>query len=179
MSILAKRILSLALIGSLCMHISFVLIYASPLKLWFPKINFISTYYNSPFLYQNWSLFVPVPRSVQNLYVRHQTKMGWSDWEDILNKEIMKHKKNRIYGNENVVLLLSNALHYAFNALPSISSVYIEKQKSKEFLVLRHEVAQYLKLKEAVAVNTSYEVLITSTKENHTVSHYFKSLVIY
>lgn len=176
MPVFAKRFLSVALIAGFCFHFGFIFICASPIKTAHPKINFLSNQYCTPFIYQNWSLFVPAPKTTLKLFVRYKTEKGWSSWNDVLQTQILKNKNNRITGHENTVLLFSNALHYALNSFPDQSSFNIGPKNDMNFFILKYEIDQYLKLKVAIKENTHYEILINTNVANQSVSHYIKYL---
>lgn len=178
MSNTSKRLLTIMLIGGLCVHFSMVIIFAAPLQIKKQKISYISSFYCYPFFQQSWGLFVPAPNSERQLFVRYKTSNGWSEWEDILQQEYLHHRENRLAGNETIVLLLSNSTHYAASDMGGKQCVYQEMSSKKELQVLNHEINQYLKNKYELRQNTEYEVLITNKKSSKTSSSYFKFLKI-
>ena len=115
MSQATKRIFAVVLAIALCFHFIMIIIYCSPIKIRNQKLEFLSHLYVYPVFHQNWILFVPAPNAKRKLFVRYKTNNLFTNWQDILNDEIINHKKNRILGGEAKVLLLSNALIYELN----------------------------------------------------------------
>lgn len=160
------------------MHFSLVFVFAAPLNIKSHKISYLSAFYCYPYFQQSWSLFVPAPNAQCQLYVRYKTLNGWSDWKDILQEEYLNHRYNRLIGNENTVLLLSNSTHYAINTLPRNQTIYKEMFSKTELKVLKHEINQYLKNNYQLKTQTNYEVLLLKKESKETFSNYFKDLKI-
>ena len=169
-----KRIFLLVLGLIAGIHFLFISIYCLPISYKDNKLKVISYSYVYPLFHQNWCLFVPAPSAKNCMYVRYQTKTGFTAWQEIEN-----HKKNRILGRESIYLLLSNSLIYEFVALSGVSSrAYIEMPKNKDFEVLHYEVSQYLKSHFDVQKGRPCEYLLVSSNTQSTDAYYFKSLII-
>lgn len=173
-----KRVLSCVLVVGLFIHFSLIFLFASPLKHTGKKIEYLSSFYCYPYFQQSWGLFVPAPNAQHQLFVRYKKQNAWSNWFDILQKEYLKHRNNRLSGGETTVLLLSNSAHYAFNVLPDAQSVYSKISDKKELQVLNYEIVQYLKTSEDLKPNTDYEILLVNQKQGKITTNYFKFLKI-
>lgn len=174
-----KRIFLLGLGLILGIHFLLISVYCFPISYKDSKLKIISYAYVYPLFHQNWCLFVPAPSAKNSIYVRYQTKNGYTDWQDILSNEIENHKKNRIIGRESIYLLLSNSLIYEFVALSGVSSrAYTEMPKNKDFEVLHFEISQYLKSNFNVKKGIPCEYLLVSSNTQSTDAYYFKSLIV-
>jgi hypothetical protein len=170
-----KRLFAIVLGAFVCIHFVLIFVYCSPTKFKIQKLDNISRLYIYPIFHQNWGLFVPAPNAQHKLFVRYKTINGYSNWQDILDEEIMNHKKNRILGNETKVLLLSNSLIYELNYLyEKPSCIFLKKPVNKEFEVLQFEINQYLKFNMKVENLTSYELLLVSSGSKNAVAYYMK-----
>lgn len=173
-----KRLFAIVLVGLLCLHFFLIFIYCTSLKIKNQKLNYICNLYIYPVFHQNWGLFVPAPNTQRKLFVRYKNNNEFTNWQDILNLEIMNHKKNRLLGGETKVLLLSNSLIYELNSLDGVSShIYNKKPINKEFEVLQFEVNQYLKNYFKVYTNTKYELMLVSTQPDKNTAYYMQSLI--
>lgn len=180
MNSLTKSLLAIVLGVAVTVHFLFVLIYCFPGKTNNQKLNFFSNLYIYPVFHQNWELFVPAPNVERKLFIRYQTNANFSDWQDILENEILLHRKNRLLGGETKVLLLSNSLIYELNHLDEKASFCTSvKQTNKEFEVLQFEIEQYLKSRFDLKSNTPFEVLLVSKGNTETKAYYIKSLNIH
>lgn len=174
-----KRFLSIVLITIICGHFAFVFVYASPVKIKAKKLNALSYLYVYPIFQQNWELFVPAPNIERKLFVRYKVENCFSDWQDIFSQEIMNHRNNRVLGNENKLLLLSNSLIYVINSLYETPSCILSPEpKDVAFKVLKFEINQYLKNKYKSKAQTSYELLLVSKGAENTDAYYIKSLYV-
>ena len=175
----SKRLFACIIALALCFHFVMVLIYCYPDKIKYAKLNFVNNLYIYPVFHQNWNLFVPAPNAERQLFVRYKTKEGFTKWEDILSKEIIHHKQNRLLGNEARVLLLSNSLIYELNLLDAKEScVFKIKPSNSEFKVLQFEIEKYLRLEFQLKGIVEYELLLVSLGEDKTKAYHIKSLVI-
>lgn len=173
-----KRIFAIVLAIGVCFHFFVVFIYSSHIKLNSKKLDFISRLYVYPVFHQNWALFVPAPNVERKLFVRFKINNQFCDWQDILQREILLHRSNRLSGGEAKVLLLSNSLIYELNYLDEKQSFVTAKMPTnKEFEVLRFEIEKYLKSR-FNCNNTSYELLLVSEGADKTKAYYVKSLSI-
>ncbi|MES2761069.1 MAG: DUF5819 family protein [Bacteroidota bacterium] len=155
-----------------------IAVYCFPHPIKNPKIRFINKQYIYPIFHQNWGLFVPAPDTERKLFMRYEKNNGFTDWQDILSQEVIKHKQNRLSGNETRVLLLSNSLIYALNSLDEQpSSVFKAGISNKELKVLQFEVEQYLKSKYQLNGRIGYELLITSSGQQ-SKAFYLQNLAI-
>ena len=93
MSQATKRIFAVVLAIALCFHFIMLFIYCSPIKIRNQKLNFLSHLYVYPVFHQNWILFVPAPNTEMKLFVRYKTNYQFTNWQNILNNEIINHKK--------------------------------------------------------------------------------------
>jgi hypothetical protein len=163
----------------LCFHFVMLFIHCSPIKVQNQKLNFVNNLYVYPLFHQNWNLFVPAPNVERNLFVRYKTKDSFSDWEDVLSKEILDHRGNRLLGNEARVLLLSNSLIYELNSLDNKESfLFRSKPCNTEFKVLQFEIEKYLKFEYKLVGPIDYELLLVSTSKVKTKAYYIQSLTI-
>lgn len=175
----SKRIIAIVLVFMIFLHFTFISIYCLPYNYINPKVRLLSSMYVYPIFNQNWCLFVPPPTSQHRIFVRYQTKVGYSNWEDILEKQIIKHKASPLVGNEAVYLLLSNSVIYEFKPLMrSENTVYNQSPNNIEFKVLYFEVSKYLKLNYNLPEMTNYEMLLVSTDKTFNNAYYIKSLRI-
>lgn len=173
-----KQLLTVTFIVFLCLHFALIFFFASPLKYKTGKISYISAFYCHPYFQQSWGLFVPAPNAQHQLFVRYKTQTSWSNWTDILQKEYLKHRANRLSGNETIVLLLSNSTHHALNVLTESQSVYSKIPDKKELRVLNYEIEQYLKINDKLKQGTDYEILIANNTTKGIFASYFKFLKI-
>ena len=174
-----KRFLAIVLVCLICIHFSMVFIYCSPVKFESKEIDFISRLYVYPVFHQNWGLFVPAPNEERRLYVRYKLHHDFSNWQDILAREINAHKNNRLAGGEAKVLMFSNSLIYELNSIDNKpSALFSGKQSSKEFQVLVFEVNQYLKAQFKVMPDTEFELLLVSKSEIRNKAYHFKYLKV-
>ena len=93
MSQATKRIFAVVLAIALCFHFIMLFIYCSPIKIRNQKLNFLSHLYVYPVFQQNWILFVPAPNTERKLFLRYKTNYQFTNWQNILNNEIINHKK--------------------------------------------------------------------------------------
>lgn len=178
MNQVTKRIFIIVLAAFLCFHFGMVFIYSAPLKLNNKKLDFISHLYVYPIFHQNWALFVPAPNEERKLFVRYKVNQQFSDWQDILGNEVVRHKTNRLSGGETKVLLFSNSLIYELNYLAEKKSFATSNAPTNmEFKVLQFEVENYLKSR-FHCINNNYELLMVSKSANGTKAYYIQSLVI-
>lgn len=178
MNQVTKRIFIIVLAAFLCFHFGMVFIYSSPLKLNNKKVGFISRLYVYPIFHQNWALFVPAPNEERKLFVRYKVNQEFSDWQDVLANEVVRHKTNRLSGGETKVLLFSNSLIYELNYLNEKKSFATSIAPSNmEFKVLQFEVENYLKSR-FHCTNNIYELLMVSKSANETKAYYIQSLSI-
>lgn len=173
-----KRLFAIVLGMALCFHFMMILVYCYPNKMKHKKFNFVNTLYIYPAFHQNWNLFVPAPNVERKLFVRYRTKEGFTNWEDILSREIVHHKHNRLLGNEARVLLLSNSLIYELNSLDAKEScVFNSKPSNNEFKVLQFEIEKYVRLEFQLKGTINYELLLVSACKTKTKAYYIKSLI--
>lgn len=174
-----KHLFAIVLALVLCFHFVMLFIHCSPIKIQNQKLNFVNNLYVYPLFHQNWNLFVPAPNVERKLFVRYKTKVGFTNWQDILSREILNHKRNRLFGNEARVLLLSNSLIYELNSMDSKESCVLKSKPSNtEFKVLQFEIEKYLKLEYKLVVPIDYELLLVSTSKVKTKAYYIQSLII-
>jgi hypothetical protein len=174
-----KGFFAVILALAVCFHFVMVFVHCFPNKIQNQKLNFVNNLYVYPLFHQNWNLFVPAPNVERKLFVRFKTKESFSDWEDILSKEILDHRGNRLLGNEARVLLLSNSLIYELNSLDSKESfLFKSKPSNTEFKVLQFEIEKYLKLENNLISPIDYELLLVSTSNVKTKAYYIQSLTI-
>jgi hypothetical protein len=175
----AKGLFAIILALTLCFHFVMVFIYCASLKIHNAKLNFLNNLYVYPVFHQNWNLFVPAPNEERKLFVRYRTNKEFSNWEDILSREIVDHKQNRLLGNEARVLLLSNSLIYELNSLDGKEScIFNNRPSNNEFKVLQFEIEKYLKLEYDLDTAIDYELLLVSINKAKTKAYYFQSLII-
>ncbi len=175
----SKKLFACILALALCFHFVMVLVYCYPSKIKYQKLNFVNNLYIYPVFHQNWNLFVPAPNVERKLFVRYQTKDGFTKWQDVLSREIIHHKQNRLLGNEARVLLLSNSLIYELISIDDKEScVFDDKPSNSEFKVLQFEIEKYMKLEFQLKELVNYELLLVSSGEDKTKAYYIQSLVI-
>jgi len=173
----SKRILAIVLALLMCLHFVMIAIYCSPIKIKHQKLNFVNNLYVYPLFHQNWNLFVPAPNVERKLFVRFKTKSGFTHWEDILSREIINHKQNRLLGNEARVLLFSNSLIYELNFLDNKKSGILKNTPcNNEFKVLQFEVEQFIKTENKTKDFIDYELLLVSLDKEKTKAYYIQSL---
>jgi hypothetical protein len=173
-----KHLFAIVLALVLCFHFVMLFIHCSPIKIQNQKLNFVNNLYVYPLFHQNWNLFVPAPNVERKLFVRYKTKVGFTNWQDILSREIVHHKQNRLLGNEARVLLLSNSLIYELNSMDAKEScVFSSKPSNNEFKVLQFEIEKYVRLVFQLKGTINYELLLVSAGKTKTKAYYIKSLV--
>ncbi len=173
-----KRSISFILISLLCLHLGFLVIYTSPLKVGNPKLNFITKAVVGPFFHQNWNLFVPAPKSQHYLFVRCTNSDNSKEWRDILGDCVENNRQNKCKGNEAILLLFSNSLIYVLNKVPA-STVYKHAHGFIEFKVLQHEVDRYMALHHNFQKGQNYEIIIYSAEPGQSKTLYFQSLTLH
>ncbi len=172
-----KRLFAIVLGVVLFFHFMMILFYCYPNKMKHKKFNFVNSMYIYPAFHQNWNLFVPAPNVERKLFVRYKTKIGFTNWQDILSREIVHHKQNRLLGNESRVLLLSNSLIYELNSMDDKEScVFNNKPSNNEFNVLQFEIEKYVRLEFQLNGTINYELLLVSIGKTKTKAYYIKSL---
>lgn len=179
MNQVTKRLFAIVLAAAICFHFVMILVYCYPNKIKYQKLNFVNNLYIYPVFHQNWNLFVPAPNAERQLFIRYNTQNGFTNWEDILSREIVHHKQNRLLGNEARVLLLSSSLIYELNSLDAKKScVFKTKPSNGEFKVLEFEIEKYLKLEYKLKSSIEYELLLVSSNHDETKAYHIQSLTI-
>lgn len=174
----SKRLFGCMIALALCFHFVMVLVYCYPNKMKQEKLNFVNTLYIYPAFHQNWNLFVPAPNIERKLFVRYKSKVGFTNWQDILSREIVHHKQNRLLGNEARVLLFSNSLIFELNYLDDKELRVLKiKPINNQFKVLQFEIEKYLRLEYQLKGIVDYELLLVSSGKDKTKSYHIKSLV--
>jgi hypothetical protein len=173
-----KRVIAVVFAIGLGFHVCMLFIYCTSINM-NNRLNFVNNRYIYPVFHQNWNLFVPAPNLERKLFVRYKTKNGFCDWKDILSREIVNHKQNRLLGNEALVLLLSNSLIIELNSKEKTPScVFINKPTNTEFKVLQFEVENYLRLEFQLKGPVQYELLLVSQNFETAKAYYFPSLAL-
>jgi hypothetical protein len=175
MSKLSKRVISLILTGVLCLHVGFLFMYTSPLKITNPKVNFITKAVVGPFFHQNWNLFVPAPKAQHYLFVRYKNADNRVQLRDILGDCVENNQQHKWKGNETIALLFSNSLVYLLNKVPD-SKLYQQAPDFTEFKVLQYELSHYLALHHKLKKGQAYELIVYSTEPGRHKTLYFQSL---
>ena len=171
-----KHIIGIVFLGGLLFHFLFVFVFTAPL-FENTRLKGISQNYCYPYFYQSWSLFTPVPTCKHQVFVRYFKNNKWTNFEDVFTNEQEVHQKNRIKGNEHIVLLLSNSLSYLQPFLLSKSAIH-HTSKTKEQDIVLFELNQYLKLNKSLDAKTNYQVLFVTTQNTLVTAHYFNNLSI-
>lgn len=168
-----SRVVCLILFTSaVCLHFFFILNYTYPFFNSSKRINGISQAYSYPFFHQTWSLFVPVPKNDQRLYVRVKQNLFWGSWQDVMQQETIKHQQTKISGNEMIILLLYNHLKN-FNYKQPYNRLLIENK------IFFYTINRYIKQHYKLSTNTSYELLLTNLQNGHSYPIYIKNQFIY
>jgi hypothetical protein len=124
-----------------------------------------------PYFHQSWTLFVPVPKENFNVYVKH----AGQDWEDLFYEIYSKHQNNRLAGQEELMLALSNSLRYYASSVSDVSSIEKDDDSNINFMVLKKIIVNYYTLRSG---NKPKDMeIIIRTKDisgRPDYSHYYK-----
>lgn len=176
MSDFVKRLLSILLISGLSLHFCIICCYVSPIKISSVKLQFFSSYYVYPFFHQQWALFAPIPKKQMALYVRYKLNNQWSDWENILQKQINIHQANVTKGNEIKVLLFTNSLTYFFNSQQVEKQLYTQVIDDVNFQIIKYEVEHEISQCGKIQGITNFEIIATCKEDTTSKAYYFKNL---
>jgi hypothetical protein len=124
-----------------------------------------------PYFHQSWTLFVPVPKENFNVYV----KQNGQNWEDLFYAIYSKHQNNRLAGQEELMLALSNSLRYYASSVSDVSSIEKDDDSNINFMVLKKIIVNYYTLRSG---NKPKDMeIIIRTKDisgRPDYSHYYK-----
>ena len=115
---------------------------------------------------------MPPPKENFNLYVNYQSSRGKNEWYDVFYELNSAHQRNRLSGNEAVLLSFSNALRYYSGSAPAKSGFVLEDDVN--FLVLKKMISQYLLLKEKVPLQNLEIIIGIRPIYSHSHYHYYK-----
>lgn len=180
MTTATKKNITIVILVCLVGHFFWIALYGSRyLSNDTTKIMTIAQRYTFPIFHQNWNLFVPGPKNEHCLLVRFKQQQTWSAWEDILQQEYIKRRKNPCSGRDALVLLFSSNLHQVVYDMRD-SSVVLEALPNKNsFKVLDYSVRQYLKMYKNLPSQTPYEIMIVKRHKIEQSTCYLKQLSIY
>ncbi len=171
-----KRLLSIILISGLCLHFFLISIYSSPYKIKSSQLKFASWLYVYPYFHQGWALFTPIPKKKMALYVREKSNNHWSNWENLLQKRINKHKTNVFIGNELSTLIYCNSLIYFLNSQKNGEHLFMNEIADINFQILKHEVKSEITNYGKVQNITEFEMITTCIEESSYKAFYAKNL---
>ncbi len=171
MYLISKKIITVCFLSVFVIHFTFVFFATSPLKI-NGKPTTISKFYCYPFFYQTWSLFAPAPTINYQLFVRYKTNVGFTNWQNIFENALQRHKKNKLVGNENIMLLFSNSLNYAISNMQTKSVIKLNATTTSQTILL-FEVNQYLKLNHQLKKGNEFECIVFANKSKSPVANYF------
>lgn len=172
----AKRIVLYILLGLLCIHFGFVVLYASPLKRETQSVPFLVNGYIYPLFHQSWSLFVPAPRKHIDVMIRSKRGEKWEPWTNITQTLIKKHHHHLLLGGETEMLLLTNSSSYVSHDVGEKDSVFMKRPDFVSFKILERAATYYLRNNKCYKEGKDYEILLITTSPNQATTSYFKNL---
>lgn len=95
---------------ALLAHFCIVFLYCNPLQSKPAIDRGLAWAYTYPYFEQSWNLFAPIPSSNYTLYVQFKNGPD-SVWKDVFAELQHKHRRNRLAGNEWVLLAFTNSIH--------------------------------------------------------------------
>ncbi len=127
-----------------------------------------------PFFHQRWALFVPTPKQNFNIYVKYDKTNN--QWKDVFYQLNSAHQKNRLSGNESLLLGFSNALRYYASSVEEKNEFINLNNDNINFLILKKIVINYLNQVEKTDIKQLQILLgITEAGSNKQHFHYYKS----
>lgn len=150
----------------LAVHFTAIFLYALPTNSE-NKFKYLVFPYVYPYFHQDWRMFAPIPKQNFNVYVKHDSK----DWKDIFYTVNSAHQKNRLAGNEALLLALSNSLRYYASSVEEITKSESDDASNINFVVLRKIVRNYLALENGTDVK-NVEIIIGIKDVERKVKHY-------
>lgn len=152
------------------MHFLAVFAYAFPFKE-DNKFKTLSFVYIYPYFHQSWTLFVPIPK--QNFYVYVKSKNN--HWRDLFYELNTVHQNNRLCGQENLILSLTNSLRYYASSIKTENCIAQDDNSNIYFDVLKKVIVNYLFLS-AGKKPEELEIIIRikDINDSSDYSHYYK-----
>ncbi len=123
--------------------------------------NNLSVFYVYPFFHQNWNLFVPPPDSNYNLYVYNQKNNKQSI--DLFSEITVKHQKNRLSGNQPLIMALSNSIHYFEKEAEEKNFTGGRVGKNEKFAIIEKFVTNYLKSNDSLNIENAKIIICVSS----------------
>ncbi len=127
------------------------------------KFKYIAGTYVYPYFHQNWDFFTYPPKNNYKLIIEFENKT-----EDVFASLVYKHQKNRLAGNEGLVLTLSNLIHYFVQNYPLPTG---EVKNNENFNLILIFLKNYLRDKPIKKV-----ILVTENIETKEQKIYYKKL---
>jgi hypothetical protein len=140
-----------------------IFIYASPVKIETGKPLYLANAYVYPYFYQNWNLFVPVPESNYQLFVKEAKD---KNYKDVFSEVLTKHQSNRLLGYEPLVIGFSNCIHYFEKNSELQNTLYGPISADANFDILMHATKSYLQHKQNKKVDSLQLILVVSDVED-------------
>ena len=127
------------------------------------RLKVAASAYVYPFFHQNWTFFTHPPKSNYRLII--VTENGA---EDVLFSALSNHQNNRLAGEENNVLALTNLIHY-FESSNNKHSGEVKEDLNFNLLI------NYLKI---AYRNKQIKRVILETKsiETNSITNYYKEI---
>ncbi len=131
------------------------------------KLDFYSSFYSYPYFHQNWNLFTPVPKQNFELFAFTNGKTI-----NVLGDILNNHQKNRLAGEEALLLAFTNSIHYFF-ANRKIESGSVLNDKN--FIIIEFSTRNYIKQKYLLNnQNIKLLLMVKDIRTNHTLYFYNK-----
>lgn len=105
---------------------------------------YISHWYCTPFFTQAWTLFVPVPEYNLMLFVEYRSK-GVICREEIFKKLVIKHRYNRLAGNESLIIAFNNSIHHFIYGTKENRQLNGPVTDDLNWDILQHSAEQYIR----------------------------------
>lgn len=174
MSNLLKKILSGLAVLFLFTHFTLIAFYCISKNNFF--IKKISAVYIHPVFHQNWNLFVPAPDIHKKIFVRYKTNNSWTNWEDIMQNKCNQLRNNPFVGHDLFLLMFSNSVSHANNALTKQSYLYDQiPKKDYGLFVINFEINKFLINEYNLKDTTHYEVIVFYATPNLSNALYLKN----
>lgn len=154
----------------LTVHFFAVLVYTFPAKTE-SKLKFYVFPYVYPYFHQSWSMFAPIPKQNFSVYVRYNNY----GWQDLFNNINRAHQKNRLAGNEAMLLTFSNALWYYAASAKEVNEVKTDDNANINYVMLKKVIRQYLVISNKQEIkNLEIIIRVKNSTNSLDYSHYYK-----
>ncbi len=135
------------------------------------KFKYLVFPYVYPYFHQDWRMFAPIPKQNFNVFVKCDNE----EWEDLFYTINSVHQKNRLAGNEALLLALSNSLRYYASSVEEKTKTETDDQSNVNYVVLRKIITNYLIHKNGTAAKHVQIIIgIKDVERNIRHYHYYK-----